>query len=146
MFRYYDVRFFDISMSRLECQQQKRQCHSAGQEPNGILADIATLPGAQRLAGLVSTPSHEVECAIDNVAVEPGYGRRDTTEDDAMRDILPNLVLIETLIGCTVQLGERLIQAVGNGLALTLIDISSQTDAQNGNNRRGSSYLRVEVN
>ena len=62
-----------------------------------------------------------------------------------MRDILPNLVLIEALVGCTVQLGERLVQAVGNGLALTFIYIGSQTDAQNGNNGRGSSNLRVEV-
>ena len=79
------------------------------------------------------------------MTVEPGNRRRDTTEDDTVRDILPDLVLIEALVGCTVQLRERLVQAVGNRLALTLIDIGGETDAQDGNNRRGSSNLRVEV-
>ena len=62
-----------------------------------------------------------------------------------MSDILPNLVLIEALIGCTVELGERLVQAISNGLTLTFIYIGSETDAQDGNNGRGSSNLRVEV-
>ena len=62
-----------------------------------------------------------------------------------MRDILPDLVLIEALVGCTVQLRERLVQAVGNRLALTLIDIGGETDAQYRNNCRGKGNLRVEV-
>ncbi len=44
-----------------------------------------------------------------------------------------------------MQTGELLIQPVGNGLRLTLVDIGSQANAQDGNNRRGCSNLRVEV-
>ena len=79
------------------------------------------------------------------MTVEPGNRCADATEDDTMSDILPDLVLIETLVGCTVQLGERLIKTVGNRLTLTFLDIGGQTDAQNSNNRRGSSNLRVEM-
>ena len=79
------------------------------------------------------------------MTVEPGNRRGDATEDDTVGDVLPDLVLIETLVGGTMQLRERLIQTVGDGLRLTLVDISSQTDAQDGDHRRGSSYLRVEV-
>ena len=52
-----------------------------------------------------------------------------------MGDKLPDLVLIETLVGSTMQLGERLIQTVGNGLTLTFIDIGGQADAQDSDDR-----------
>ena len=63
-----------------------------------------------------------------------------------MSNILPNLVLIETLVSCLMQTRELLVQTVGNRLALTFIYIGGKTDAQDGNNRRCSSNLRVEVN
>ena len=79
------------------------------------------------------------------MTVEPSNRSRNTTEDDTMSNILPNLVLIETLIGCTMQLGEHLVQTICDRLALTFIDIGSQTNAQNGNHRRSSSNLCIEV-
>ena len=66
------------------------------------------------------------------MTVEPGDGRGDTAENDAVGDILPNLVLIKTLVGSLMQTRELLVQAVGDGLALTFIDIGGQTDAQDG--------------
>ena len=62
-----------------------------------------------------------------------------------MSYILPNLVLIETLVGCTMQLGEGLVKTVGNGLALSFIYIGGQTDAQNGNDSRCQGNLRIEM-
>ena len=62
-----------------------------------------------------------------------------------MCDELPYLVLIETLVGCTVQLRERLVQAIGNRLTLTFIYIGGQTDAQDCDNRRGCGNLGIEV-
>jgi hypothetical protein len=79
------------------------------------------------------------------MTVEPGNRCADTTENDAMRDILPDLVLIETLIGCTMQFWELLVQTVSDRLCLTLIDIGGQTDAQNGNDSRCQGNLRIEM-
>ena len=62
-----------------------------------------------------------------------------------MSDILPDLILIETLVGSTVQTRELFVQTVGNGLCLTLIDIGGQTDAQNGNDSRCQGNLRIEM-
>ena len=62
-----------------------------------------------------------------------------------MCDILPDLVLIETLVSGTMQLGEGSIQAIGNRLLLTLIDLGGETDAENRNHSRGSGNLHVEV-
>ena len=63
-----------------------------------------------------------------------------------MGDPLPDLVLIETLVGSAVQLRERLVQTVGDGLRLSLVDLSSHADAQDGDHRRGGSNLHIEVN
>ena len=79
------------------------------------------------------------------MTVEPGDRCGNECKDNSMCDELPDLILIETLVGCTVQLGERLVQAIGNRLTLTLIDIGGQTDAQDGDNRRCGSNLRIEV-
>ena len=62
-----------------------------------------------------------------------------------MGDVLPDLILIESLIGGAVQLRERLVKAVGDGLALTFIYIGGETDAQDGDDGRGEGNLRVEV-
>ena len=50
-----------------------------------------------------------------------------------MSDKLPDLVLIETLVGSTPEVGECLVELVGNGLLLTLEDVGGKTDAQDGN-------------
>ena len=80
------------------------------------------------------------------MSVEPCYGFRDAAEDDAVCDILPNLVLIEASVSSLMQAREAAIEAVGDGLTLTLINICSQTDTQYGDDSRRDSYLRIEMN
>ena len=63
-----------------------------------------------------------------------------------MCNILPDLVLIETLVGSTMQTWELLVQTIGNRLSVALINIGGETDAQDSDDRRGSSDLRIEVN
>ena len=62
-----------------------------------------------------------------------------------MGDELPDFILIEALVGGTPQTRERLVEAVGDGLLLTLVDISGEADAQDGDDGRGECNLVIEV-
>lgn len=81
-------------VSRLQ-QQQQYQCKCAQQEYECVLLDASA---SYLVAGGVSAPGKEIEEAIHHMTVPPGYRAADTTEDDAVGELV-DFIEVEAVIG-----------------------------------------------
>ena len=79
------------------------------------------------------------------MAVEPRNGLGDVRKDDAVGDVLVNLVHIETLVGPTVELLQLLGSGFGHWLTFAHIDVGGQGNGTNGDDDARSGNVPVEV-
>lgn len=89
---YYLRITIDISLLQHQ-QQNQRQCTQ--QEYIGVLLNLSALQTAYLITGGIGTPGKEVEEAVHYVAVEPGDGAGDATEDNLVGDELVYIINVE---------------------------------------------------
>ena len=93
------------------------------------MADVATLPWTDALASLLSSPSKEIESAIDDMTVEPSDWNGEATENNLVGKELPGVVNIESVESCLVEFRHTFRKHVGHRIALGHIHPRSKRNA-----------------